>query len=287
MDYNSTELNPVVFLTVFYKDKDKYVEIGVIITRKLNLHKLREKIKELTLGTIFNCKLEENHSAEKYNNWLDHKEFPCIESEFISLFIPCEGGWGTALHLAVILRCGKYILSKPALDCKELFNEVERNSLIQLQLNHQCNEIPLEQPVKHMDFNDKTVNPKEKLVEINLFSYDSNTLGTLRCFESGKELYESKRCVNNPAIFIAKPFSTPPFPLEVNTVIVPTIGSVRKLLDEPSGNVKLSTITVKSEPIVDVEEDLKTVEKILAKYELKLTAEQKCKFLEELVKVLG
>lgn len=263
------------------------MEIGVIITRKLNLHKLREKIKELTLGTIFNCKLEENHSAEKYNNWLDHKEFPCIESEFISLFIPCEGGWGTALHLAVILRCGKYILSKPALDCKELFNEVERNSLIQLQLNHQCNEIPLEQPVKHMDFNDKTVNPKEKLVEINLFSYDSNTLGTLRCFESGKELYESKRCVNNPAIFIAKPFSTPPFPLEVNTVIVPTIGSVRKLLDEPSGNVKLSTITVKSEPIVDVEEDLKTVEKILAKYELKLTAEQKCKFLEELVKVLG
>lgn len=318
MDYNYTELNPVVFLTVFYKDKDKYVEIGVIITRKLNLHKLREKIKELTLGTIFNCKLEENHSAEKYNNWLDHKEFPCIESEFISLFIPCEGGWGTALHLAVILRCGKYILSKPALDCKELFNEVERNSLIQLQLNHQCNEIPLKQPVKHMDFNDKTVNPKEKLVEINLFSYDSNALGTLRCFESGKELYESKlkmytdarvsvndpvesntyqlgsdqgvfthRCVNNPAIFIAKPFSTPPFPLEVNTVIVPTIGSVRKLLDEPSGNVKLSTITVKSEPIVDVEEDLKTVEKILAKYELKLTAEQKCKFLEELVKVLG
>ena len=84
MDYNYTELNPVVFLTVFYKDKDKYVEIGVIITRKLNLHKLREKIKELTLGTIFNCKLEENHSAEKYNNWLDHKEFPCIESEFIS-----------------------------------------------------------------------------------------------------------------------------------------------------------------------------------------------------------
>lgn len=37
----------------------------------------------------------------------------------------------------------------------------------------------------------------------------------------------------------------------------------------------------------DVEQDLKTVEEILGKYELKLTAEQKCKFLEELVKVLG
>ena len=50
MDYNYTELNPVVFLTVFYKDKDKYVEIGVIITRKLNLHKLREKIKQCFLA---------------------------------------------------------------------------------------------------------------------------------------------------------------------------------------------------------------------------------------------
>lgn len=59
------------------------------------------------------------------------------------------------------------------------------------------------------------------------------------------------------------------------------------------GNVELDMMTalqLKGEIAgheVDVEKDLKTVEKILAKYELKLTAEQKCKFLEELVKVLG
>ena len=94
-------------------------------------------------------------------------------------------------------------------------------------------------------------------------------------------------CMNNPAIFITGNYSTPPFPLKKNAINIPTSGSVRKLLDELSGNVKLNVTPVKSEPIVDVEEDLKTVERILAKYDLRLTAEQKCKFLEELVKVLG
>lgn len=59
----------------------------------------------------------------------------------------------------------------------------------------------------------------------------------------------------------------------------------------PQSNIEELPLPVQikenGEDFPDVEQDLKTVEEILGKYELKLTAEQKCKFLEELVKVLG
>lgn len=318
MNSSYPELNPICTLKVSHKDKGRYIETGIFIVRKSNLAKLKERIRESTIGTIMVLNLLEIGYDEKYNNWIDREEFPCITKDLVSLFIPHEGWWSAALYIAELLQCTKYTTSLTTHNYIDLFIQLEESSLVQLQLNSTVLEHEINILGDEMIIEDITINPKEKLVELNLFSHTNDILGTLWCFERSKELYESKlkmysdtrvlvskplplstyelepdqgvfthRCVNNPAIFIAKPFSTPPFPLEVNTVNVPTIGSVRKLLDELSGNVQLNVTSVNPEPIVDVEEDLKTVEKILAKYELKLTAEQKCKFLEELVKVLG
>lgn len=319
MDYSYPELNPICTLKVSHKDKDRYMETGIFLVRKSNLTKLKERIRGSTDGTIMVLNLLEIGSDEKYNNWIDGKEFPCITTDLVSLFIPHEGWWSAALYIAELVRCTKYTPSRTAQNYIDLFIQLEENSLIQLQLNPTVTEQEINWIGDKTIIEDMTVNPKEKLVEFNLFSYTNDILGTLWCFEHSKELYEDKlkmytgtstltaipvslatyqlepdqviyphRSVNDPAFFIVKDFSPPPFPLERSTINIPPIGSVRKLLDELSGNVEIPTIvTVKLEPIVDVEEDLKTVDRILAKYELKLTAEQRCKFLEELIKVLG
>ena len=314
MDYNYTELNPVVILRLSYLEPKEEV-LGVIYLRKESVERFKSNVKEL-LGDKFDL-VELNSKSNFDENLRKSKPITSVRSDVCFMLIPFVID-SRIWKFTAPLNCIEYKITKLVSDAKELFGNVELDMMTALQLKGDF----VEQDIETLDIvaniEDETFNPKEKLVEFNLFSHTNDLLGTLWCFEYSKEHYESKlkmysgnrvlvskplplstyelapdqgvfthRCVNNPAIFIAKPFSTPPFPLEVNTVNVPTIGSVRKLLDELSGNVKLNATPVKSEPIVDVKEDLKTVEKILAKYELKLTAEQKCKFLEELVKVLG
>lgn len=314
MDYNYPELNPIVILRLSYLEHKEEV-LGVIYLRKVSVERFKSNVNRL-LGDVFSLvELNPNSNFDEYLQKLD--PITSLESDVCFMFIPFVID-SRIWKFTAPLNCIEYKNTKLVSDPKELFGNVELDMMTALQLKGDF----VEQDIETLDIvaniEDETFNPKEKLVEFNLFSHTNDLLGTLWCFEHSKEHYESKlkmysgnrvlvskplplstyelapdqgvfthRCVNNPAIFIAKPFSTPPFPLEVNTVNVPTIGSVRKLLDELSGNVKLNATPVKSEPIVDVKEDLKTVEKILAKYGLKLTAEQKCKFLEELVKVLG
>lgn len=314
MDHNYPELNPVVILRLSYLEPKEEV-LGVIYLRKESVERFKSNVKEV-LGDKF---VLDELNREAFDVYLQKsKPITSIKSDVCFMFIPFvfnETSW----EFMRKLQCSEYSNIKNAANAKELFVNVEFDTMTTLQLKGELVEHEINIMGDEMTVEDVTINPKEKLVEINLFSHTNDVLGTLWCYERSKERYESElkmrtssthllvseplslstyeiapdqgvfthRCTNNPAIFIASHFTTPPFPMEINTVNVPTIGSVRKLLEELSGNVKLNAITVKSEPIVDVEEDLKTVEKILAKYELKLTAEQKCKFLEELVKVLG
>ncbi|WZX10444.1 hypothetical protein ACP1_0155 [Aeromonas phage ACP1] len=315
MDHNYPELNPVVILRLSYLEPKEEV-LGVIYLRKESVGRFRSNVKEL-LGDNFDL-VELNSAA--FDEYLQKsKPITSIESDVCFMFIPfvlMDSYWVNVFMRR--LRCTEYNNTKNVTTAKELFCNVEFDMMTALQLKGELVEDEINILGNEMIIEDVAINPKEKLISISLLSQANDIIGTLWCFEHSKELYESKlkmysgnrvlvsdplalstyelapdqgvfthRCVNNPAIFITNHLTTPPFPLVINTVNVPTIGSVRKLLDELSGNVKLNTITVKSQPIVDVEEDLKTVEKILAKYELKLTAEQKCKFLEELVKVLG
>ncbi len=314
MDYNYPELNPIVVLRLSYLEPKEEV-LGVIYLRKESVERFKSNVEEL-VGDKFDL-VELNSGSNFDENLRKSKPITSVKSDVCFMLIPFVID-SRIWKFTAPLNCIEYKITKLVSDAKELFGNVELDMMTALQLKGDF----VEQDIETLDIvaniEDETFNPKEKLVEFNLFSHTNDLLGTLWCFEHSKEHYESKlkmysgnrvlvskplplstyelapdqgvfthRCVNNPAIFIAKPFSTPPFPLEVNTVNVPTIGSVRKLLDELSGNVKLNATPMKSEPIVDIEEDLKTVEKILAKYELTLTAEQKCKFLEELVKVLG
>lgn len=306
MDYNYPEFNPVVILRLSYLDPKGEV-LGVVYLRKSSVEKFKSNVKEL-LGEKFD--LVELNRKSNFDEYLQKsKLFTSVESDVCFMFIPFvlnEASW----LFTEKLNCVEYKNTKNTTDVKVLFCNVELDSITNLQLRGNLLESNIE---------DVGINPKEKLISITLFSNTSVILGVLWCFEHSKELYSDKlkmysgsriltseplalstyrlemhqgvfthRCGNNPAIFIATPPCSPPFLLERNTINVPPIGSVRKLLDELSGNVEIPTIVpVKLEPIVDVEEDLKTVDRILAKYELKLTAEQRCKFLEELVKVLG
>lgn len=313
MDYNYPELNPVVILRLSYLEPKEEV-LGVIYLRKESVERFKSKVNEL-LGDKFDL-IELKHKSNFDEYLQKSKPITSVESDVCFMFIPFV--FNTSWEFMRKLRCTEYDNTKNVTTAKELFCNVEFDTMTALQLKGELVEHEINILGDEITVEDVTINPKEKLISMTLLSHNSNNLGTLWCFEHSKEHYESKlkmysgdrvlvseplplstyelapdqgvfthRCTNNPAIFITNHSATPPFPLEINTVNVPTIGSVRKLLDELSGNVKLSAISVKSEPIVNVEEDLKTVEKILAKYELKLTAEQKCKFLEELVKVLG
>lgn len=315
MDYNWPEMNPIVILHLSYLEPKEEV-LGVIYLRKKSVERFKSNVNEL-LGEKFNL-VELNHEPNFDEYLQKSKPITSVESDTCFMFIPFVLD-SRIWEFTAPLNCTEYKNTKNATNAKELFINVEFDTMTVLQLKEELVEHEINTLGDEMIIEDVTINPKEKLVEINLFSHTNDVLGTLWCYERSKERYESElkmrtssthllvskplslstyeiapdqgvfthRCTNNPAIFIASHFTTPPFPMEISTVNVPTIGSVRKLLEELSGNVKLNAITVKSEPIVDVEEDLKTVEKILAKYELKLTAEQKCKFLEELVKVLG
>lgn len=306
MDYNYPEFNPVVILRLSYLDPKGEV-LGVVYLRKSSVEKFKSNVKEL-LGEKFD--LVELNRKSNFDEYLQKsKLFTSVESDVCFMFIPFvlnEASW----LFTEKLNCVEYKNTKNTTDVKVLFCNVELDSITNLQLSGTLLESNIE---------DASINPKEKLISITLFSSTSDVLGTLWCFEHSKELYNDKlkmytgttvltvtpeflptyqlepletiyphRSINDPAFFITKSSCRPPFPLERNTINIPPIGSVRKLLDELSGNVEILSMTpVKLEPIVDVEEDLKTVDRILAKYELKLTAEQRCKFLEELVKVLG
>ncbi|MGL4614351.1 MAG: hypothetical protein ACRCVV_10735 [Shewanella sp.] len=308
MDYNYPEFNPVVILRLSYLDPKGEV-LGVVYLRKSSVEKFKSNVKEL-LGEKFD--LVELNRKSNFDEYIQKsKRFTSVESDVCFMFIPFvlnEASW----IFTEKLNCVEYKNTKNTTDVKVLFCNVELDSITNLQLRGNLLEPNIE---------DTSINPKEKLISITLFSNTSAVLGVLWCFEHSKELYSDKlkmytgtstltaipvslstyqlelgqaiyphRSINDPAFFIVKDFSPPPFPLEraTNNIPVPPIGSVRKLLDELSGNVEIPTIVpVKLEPIVDVEQDLKTVDRILAKYELKLTAEQRCKFLEELVKVLG
>ena len=313
MDHNYPELNPVVILRLSHLEP-KEEALGVIYLRKESVERFKSNVKEV-LGDKFDL-AELNREAFDVH-LQKSKPITSVKSDVCFMLIPFvfnETSW----EFMRKLQCSEYSNIKNAANAKELFVNVEFDMMTALQLKGELVEDEINILGNEMIIEDVAINPKEKLISISLLSQANDIIGTLWCFEHSKELYESKlkmysgnrvlvsdplalstyvlapdqgvfthRCVNNPAIFITNYLTTPPFPLVINTVNVPTIGSVRKLLDELSCNVKLNNITVKSEPNVDVEEDLKTVEKILAKYELKLTAEQKCKFLEELVKVLG
>lgn len=314
MDHNYLELNPVVILRLSYLEPKEEV-LGAIYLRKESVERFKSNVKEL-LGDKFDL-VELNHNPNFDVYLQKSKPITSQTSVVCFMYIPFifnETSW----EFMRKLRCTEYDNTKNVTTAKELFCNVEFDTMTALQLKGDHAEPSIEFLGNKMNIEDVTINQKEKLVEINLFSYGNDILGTLWCFEHSKELYESKlkmytgvrvstdeivalttyklepgqgvfthRCTNNPAIFITKHYSTPPFPLKNIAIFIPASGSVRKLLDELSGNVQLNVTPVKSEPIVDVEEDLKTVENILAKYELRLTAEQKCKFLEELVKVLG
>lgn len=314
MNYDHPELNPVVILRLSYLEP-KEEALGVIYLRKESVERFKSNVKEL-LGDKFDL-VQLDHRSNFDEHLQKSKPITSHSSVVGFMFIPFAFN-ETSWEFMRKLNCIEYPNIKNTTSAKELFCNVEFDMMTALQLKGKLVEPCIEFLGDKMSVEDVAINPKEKLISMTLLSHTNHTLGTLWCFEHSKVLYESKlkmysdtrvlvnkplplstyelepdqgvfthRCTNNPAIFIAKPFSTPPFPLVVNTVNVPTIGSVRKLLDELSGNVELNATPVKPEPIVDVEEDLKTVEKILAKYELKLTAEQKCKFLEKLVKVLG
>ena len=314
MDYNYPELNPVVILRLSYLEPKEEV-LGVIYLRKESVERFKPNVNKL-IGDKFDL-VELNHESNFDEYLQKSKPTSSVESDVCFMFIPFvfnETSW----EFIRKLQSSEYPNIKNLTKAKELFINVELDMMTALQLKGELVEHEFNFLGNGSVIEDVTINPKEKLISISLLSQANEIIGTLWCFEHSKEHYESKlkmysgdrvlvseplvlstyelapdqgvfthRCVNNPAIFITNHSTTPPFPLEINTVNVPTIGSVRKLLEELSGDVKLNAITVKSEPIVDVEKDLKTVEKILAKYELKLTAEQKCKFLEELVKVLG
>lgn len=307
MDYNYPEFNPVVILRLSYLDP-KGDALGVVYLRKGSVEKFRSNVNEV-LGDKFD--LVELDRRSNFDEYLQKSKSMTSESGEVSfMFIPfvLKGNYWVSVFMKR-LKCIEYENIKNITNAKELFCNVEFDVITNLQLRGTLLESNIE---------DIGIDPKEKLISITLFSNTSTILGVLWCFEHSKELYSDKlkmysgsriltseplalstyrlelhqgvfthRCGNNPAIFITTPPCSPPFLLERNTINVPTIGSVRKLLDELSGNVKLNATPVKAEPIVDVEEDLKTVENILAKYGLKLSAEQKCKFLEELVKVLG
>ena len=314
MDYNYPELNPVVILRLSYLEPKEEV-LGVIYLRKESVERFKSNVNKL-IGDKFDL-VELNHESNFDEYLQKSKPTSSVESDVCFMFIPFvlnEMTW----RFTERVNCIEYKNTKNVVNAKELFINVELDMMTALQLKGELVEHEFNSLGNGSVIEDVTINPKEKLISISLLSQANEIIGTLWCFEHSKEHYESKlkmysgdrvlvseplvlstyelapdqgvfthRCVNNPAIFITNHSATPPFPLEINTVNVPTIGSVRKLLEELSGDVKLNAITVKSEPIVDVEKDLKTVEKILAKYELKLTAEQKCKFLEELGKVLG
>ena len=314
MDYNYPELNPVVILRLSYLEPREDV-LGVIYLRKESAERFKLNVKEL-LGDKFNL-VELNHKSNFDEYLQKSKPIISVESNVCFMFVPFvfnETRW----EFMRKLRCTEYDNTKNVTTAKELFCNVEFDTMTALQLKGEHAEPSIEFLGNKMNTEDVTINPKEKLISMSLLSHTNDNLGTLWCFERSKELYESKlkmytgvevlvsdpltlcsyarnrdqevfthRCMNNPAIFITSDYSTPPFPLKNIAISIPASGSVRKLLDKLSGDVKLNTTPVKSEPIVDVEEDLKTVENILAKYELRLTAEQKCKFLEELVKVLG
>lgn len=314
MNYNYPELNPVVILRLSYLEPKEEV-LGVIYLRKESVERFKSSVKEL-LGDKFDLvELNPKSNFDEYLQKLD--PITSLESDVCFMFIPFVLN-SNIWKFTTPLNCIEYKNTKNVSDAKVLFWNVELDMTIALQLKDEL----VEHENNFLDdktiIEDVTINPKEKLISMSLLSHTNDNLGTLWCFERSKELYESKlkmytgvevlvsdpltlcsytrnrdqeafthRCMNNPAVFITSNYSTPPFPLKNVAISIPPSGSVRKLLDELSGNVKLNAIPVKSEPIVDVEEDLKTVEEILAKYELKLTAEQKCRFLEELVKVLG
>lgn len=313
MDHNYPELNPVVILRLSYLEP-KEETLGVIYLRKESVERFKLNVKEL-LGDKYDL-VELNHKSNFDGYLQKSKPITSVESDVCFMFIPFV--FNTSWEFMRKFRCTEYDNTKNVTTAKELFCNVEFDTMTALQLKGELVEPCIEFLGDKMNIEDVTINPKKKLVSMTLLSHNNDTLGTLWCFEHSKELYESKlkmytgatvlpatpgslttyklelletiylhRSINDPAFFITKTTCFPPFPLERESINVSTIGSVRKLLDELSGNVKLSAISVKSEPIGNVEEDLKTVEKILAKYELKLTAEQKCKFLEELVKVLG
>lgn len=314
MNYNYPELNPVVILRLSYLEPKKEV-LGVIYLRKESVERFKSSVKEL-LGDKFD--LVELNPKSNFDEYLQkYKLFTSVESDVCFMFFPFvlnQASW----MFTEKLNCVGYKNTKNATGVKELFSNVEFDMMAVLQLKGELVEHEINALDDKTIIEDVTINSKEKLISMSLLSHTNDNLGTLWCFERSKELYESKlkmytgvevlvsdpltlcsyarnrdqevfthRCMNNPAIFITSDYSTPPFPLKNIAISIPASGSVRKLLDELSGNVKLNATPVKSEPIVDVEEDLKTVENILAKYELRLTAEQKCKFLEELVKVLG
>lgn len=314
MDYNYPELNPVVILCLSYLEPKEEV-LGVIYLRKESVERFKSNVKEL-LGDKFDL-VELNHEPNFDEYLQKSKPITSHSSDVCFMFIPFvlnQASW----MFTEKLNCVGYKNTKNTTGVKELFSNVEFDMMTALQLKKDLVEHEINFLGNETIIEDVTINPKEKLISMSLLSHTNDILGTLWCFEHSKELYESKlkmytgievlvsdplvscsytrnrdqevfthRCMNNPAIFITSNYSTPPFPLKNIAISIPASGSVRKLLDELSGNVQLNVAPVKPEPIVDVEEDLKTVEKILAKYELKLTAEQKCKFLEELVKVLG
>lgn len=314
MDYNYPELNPVVILRLSYLEPKEEV-LGVIYLRKESVERFKSNVKKL-LGDKFDL-VELNSKSNFDGNLRKSKPITSVKSDVCFMFIPFVID-SRIWKFTAALNCIEYKITKLVSDAKELFWNVELDMMTTLQLKGEIVEHGINILGDEIVVEDVTINPKEKLISMALLSHTNDNLGTLWCFERSKELYESKlkmytgvevlvsdpltlcsytrncdqevfthRCMNNPAIFITSDYSTPPFPLKNIAISIPASGSVRKLLDELSGNVKLNATPVKSEPIVDVEEDLKTVEKILAKYELKLTAEQKCKFLEELVKVLG
>lgn len=314
MDYNYPEFNPIVILRLSYLEPKEEV-MGVIYLRKESVERFKSNVEEL-VGDKFDL-VELNSESNFDENLRKSKPITSVKSDVCFMLIPFVID-SRIWKFTAPLNCIEYKITKLVSDAKELFGNVELDMMTNLQLRGNLVESNIGILGDEMVVEDIVVNPKEKLISISLLSQANDIIGTLWCFEHSKDLYESKlkmysgnrvlvsdplvlstyklapeqvvfthHCLNNPAIFITNHLTTPPFSLGINTVNVPTIGSVRKLLDELSGNVKLNTITVKPEPIVDVEEDLKTVEKILAKYELKLTAEQKCKFLEVLVKVLG
>lgn len=313
MNYDHPELNPVVILRLSYLAPKEEV-LGVIYLRKESVERFKSKVNEL-LGDKFDL-IELKHKSNFDEYLQKSKPITSVESDVCFMFIPFV--FNTSWEFMRKFRCTEYDNTKNVTTAKELFCNVEFDTMTALQLKGELVEPCIEILGDKMTIEDVAINPKEKLISMTLLSRNNDTLGTLWCFERSSGHYESKlkmysgvrvlvsdplplfayklnhdqgvfthHCMNNPAVFITSNYTTPPFPLKKITVNIPPKGSVRKLLDELSGNVKLNNITVKSEPNVDVEEDLKTVEKILAKYELKLTAEQKCKFLEELVKVLG
>ena len=130
MDYNYPELNPVVILRLSYLEPVEEV-LGVIYLRKESAERFKLNVKEL-LGDKFNL-VELNHKSNFDEYLQKSKPIISVESDVCFMLIPFvfnETRW----EFMRKLRCTEYDNTKNVTTAKELFCNVEFDTMTALQL---------------------------------------------------------------------------------------------------------------------------------------------------------